>query len=66
MYYQATLWHTDISAVSCVTGKPLNQGGIHGRVSATGEVSTETVCGLSIVPRVKNILNRLWKDLGST
>ncbi|CAH0716631.1 unnamed protein product, partial [Brenthis ino] len=34
--YIKTLGYHDINAAACVTGKPINGGGIHGRIEATG------------------------------
>lgn len=34
--YGSTIGYQDLNSHACVTGKPINQGGIHGRISATG------------------------------
>ena len=36
-HYSMTMGHLDLNANACVTGKPISQGGLNGRVEATGK-----------------------------
>ena len=36
-HFSMTLGHLDLNANACVTGKPISQGGLNGRVEATGK-----------------------------
>lgn len=62
--YAKTIGYQDINSHACVTGKPINQGGIHGRVSATGR---GVFHGIENFIKEDNFMNMIglktgWKD----
>lgn len=59
--YAKTIGHLDINAHACVTGKPINQGGIHGRVSATGR---GVFHGLDNFIKEANYMNMIGSTVG--
>lgn len=59
--FSNTLGHEDINAMACVTGKPILQGGIHGRTSATGR----GLChGVDNFINEKSFMDEIGMELG--